>query len=135
MVRQLPERLASSRDRGCPLPRLPRAHKDEKRSYSRGPYRSEEAISSLGAKQKLDYAAAVANGANVEPLNLARRLRALEEEVAALKTVTVPAISKVADSAHTAHLFSHQISLYESSSSNAAYLHSFHSNYSEASAE
>ena len=66
-----------------------------------------EAFASLDAKQKRNYSyaaaaasgTALASGANAEPLDLARRLRTLEEEVAALKTITVPAISMVADSA------------------------------------
>ena len=46
-----------------------------------------------------NYAAAVASGANAEPLDVSRRLKIVEEEIATLKSVTVPAVLKVAESA------------------------------------
>lgn len=69
-----------------------------------------EALASLDGKEKTknsyhSYAAAaasggtLASGANAEPLDLLRRLKAVEEELFALKTVTVPATLKVAESA------------------------------------
>ena len=47
----------------------------------------------------INYAAAVASGANAEPLDVSRRLKIMEEEIATLKSVTVPAVLKVAESA------------------------------------
>jgi len=69
-----------------------------------------EALASLDEKQNgktnhpnyaaaAAYGATVVSGANAEPLDLLRRLKAVEEELFALKTVTVPATLKVAESA------------------------------------
>ena len=41
----------------------------------------------------------MASGANAEPLDVSRRLKIVEEEIATLKSVTVPAVLKVAESA------------------------------------